>query len=229
MPPGTDVGGTNRPNADGSMGLRPANGKHVGEKNDNTTAQAPALSARERLRLHVNRNLALQQDAGKGGGRDQGPSSAGGPPAPPRGASPANSSTPPPTSAQPLTKFGRQNKGLDSLYGPITDTRLGRGDISQGPNSAGSTAQTNSTISADGAPPVLSPVLSEMLHMPLNMSIDMGDSMGQSSPLGQFADTTPLSPSSHLVFTDSHNFLHSIPCISCAFSVLCGFFLCLDV
>ncbi len=47
------------------------------------------LSARERLRLHVNRNLAMQQQEAKmGGASDKGPASAGGPSAPPRGASP---------------------------------------------------------------------------------------------------------------------------------------------
>jgi len=188
MPPVADVGGSaNRQVPDGSMGLRPSSGrgsqgkdKGGGKNGENKSSGLSALSARERLRLHVNRNLALQQEAGRGGS-DRGPASAGSPTAPPRGASPANSSTPPPTSAQqPLAKIGansRQNYGLHGLYGPITDTRLGRHDISQGPNSAGSTTQSNTTSST----PVQSAV--EMLDVPLNMSFDMGDQLVQSSPL----------------------------------------------
>lgn len=101
MPPGADPGGAcNRQIGDGSVGLRAANVKSLQVKDnasqdkmgDKTGGQAPVLSARERLRLHVNRNLALQQEGAKTGigGIDKGPASAGAPPAPPRGASPGN-------------------------------------------------------------------------------------------------------------------------------------------
>lgn len=96
MAPGADVGGAaNRQVGDASMGLRTAvkgSQVKVGEKNSEGkggSGDAPMLSARERLRLHVNRNLAMQQhEAQVGGASDKGPASAGGPPAPPRGASP---------------------------------------------------------------------------------------------------------------------------------------------
>jgi hypothetical protein len=96
MAPGADVGGAaNRQVGDASMGLRTAvkgSQVKVGEKNSDGkggSGDAPMLSARERLRLHVNRNLAMQQhEAQVGGASDKGPASAGGPSAPPRGASP---------------------------------------------------------------------------------------------------------------------------------------------
>lgn len=93
MAPGADVGGAaNRQVGDASMGLRSAvkgSQVRVGEKNSEGSGDAPLLSARERLRLHVNRNLAMQQhEAQVGGASDKGPASAGGPSAPPRGASP---------------------------------------------------------------------------------------------------------------------------------------------
>jgi len=55
---------------------------------DNQPGEAPMLSAREQLRLHVNQNLAMQQQEAKmGGANDKGPASEGGPSrwsAPPR-------------------------------------------------------------------------------------------------------------------------------------------------
>jgi hypothetical protein len=96
MAPGADVGGAaNRQIGDASVGLRTAvkgSQNKVGEKSGDSkggSGEAPMLSARERLRLHVNRNLAMQQQEAKmGGASDKGPASAGGPSAPPRGASP---------------------------------------------------------------------------------------------------------------------------------------------
>lgn len=175
MAPGADVGGAaNRQVGDASMGLRSAvkgSQVRVGEKNSEGSGDAPLLSARERLRLHVNRNLAMQQhEAQVGGASDKGPASAGGPSAPPRGASPANSNTPPPNHPR------QQSNGLDSLYGPITDTRLGRGDISQGHGSS-EFAREGSTTVAEGG---------DMIDVPLNMSIDMGDPFVKASPLGHF-------------------------------------------
>ena len=69
MAPGADIGGAaNRQIADG-MSLRSARGAQVKDlpsKGAGTSAtsqktEAPVLTARERLRMHVNRNLALQQ------------------------------------------------------------------------------------------------------------------------------------------------------------------------
>lgn len=126
MAPGADIGGAaNRQIADG-MSLRSARGAQVKDlpsKGAGTSAtsqktEAPVLTARERLRMHVNRNLALQQTSNS----DKGPASAGGPPAAPRGASPANSNTPPPTSHPGIAS----KRGL----GPITDTRLGKRGLS---------------------------------------------------------------------------------------------------
>ena len=103
MPPVADVGGAaNRQVGDGAVGMRGANVKgapvkdaksenHNGDSKGGSGDQAPMLSARERLRLHLNRNLAMQQQEAKtGGASDKGPAPAGGPPAPPRGASPGN-------------------------------------------------------------------------------------------------------------------------------------------
>lgn len=198
MPPGADPGcAGNRQIGDGSVGLRSANVKSSQVKDtaskekmrDKTGEQAPVLSARERLRLHVNRNLALQQEGAKtgngSGGIDKGPASAGAPPAPPRGASPANPGTPPPTTAQPHSKNvanpRQASNGLDSLYGPITDNRLGKGDISQGPNSSGSAVERSKTNVASPGHTVLSPV--DSLNVPLNMSMDMADTLVESSGL----------------------------------------------
>jgi len=217
MAPGADVGGAaNRQIGDASVGLRTAvkgSQNKVGEKSGDSkggSGEAPMLSARERLRLHVNRNLAMQQQEAKmGGASDKGPASAGGPSAPPRGASPANSNTPPPTSAQQSTKQGAnqrqqvrtcnspsqdspsnrhikrlctpppQNNGLDSLYGPITDTRLGRGDISQGQGSSEFAGEPNTPLAEGTSAPI------EMLNVPLDMSIDMADPFVKASPLGE--------------------------------------------
>jgi hypothetical protein len=98
MAPGADVGGAaNRQIGDGGSvalraGVKVSQVKDMNispEKKGENQDQAPVLSARERLRLHVNRNLALQQETLKSGcGIDKGPASAGGPPVPPRGASP---------------------------------------------------------------------------------------------------------------------------------------------
>jgi hypothetical protein len=97
MPPGADVAtAAHRQLESGTGGLRVANIVKGGQVKDMAGEKAgsrpggeqqPVLSARERLRLHVNRNLALQQGNPKNGS-DRGPASAGGPPAPPRGASP---------------------------------------------------------------------------------------------------------------------------------------------
>ena len=70
------------PDGAGSVGEKSGDGK-------GGSGEEHMLSARERLRLHVNRNLAMQQQEAKmGGASDKGPASAGGPSAPPRGASP---------------------------------------------------------------------------------------------------------------------------------------------
>jgi len=196
MAPGADVGGAaNRQIGDASVGLRTAvkgSQNKVGEKSGDSkggSGEAPMLSARERLRLHVNRNLAMQQQEAKmGGASDKGPASAGGPSAPPRGASPANSNTPPPTSAQQSTKQGanqrQQNNGLDSLYGPITDTRLGRGDISQGQGSSEFAGEPNTPLAEGTSAPI------EMLNVPLDMSIDMADPFVKASPLASAEEET---------------------------------------
>merc|ERR1711939_1178352 len=119
MAPGADIGGAaNRQIADG-MSLRSARGAQVKDlpsKGAGTSAtsqktEAPVLTARERLRMHVNRNLALQQTSNS----DKGPASAGGPPAAPRGASPANSNTPPPTAHQGIASK------RDSVPSPTLD------------------------------------------------------------------------------------------------------------
>jgi hypothetical protein len=100
MPPGADVGGAaNRQIGDGSVGQRAANAKGSqikdsaikNEKNGDSKGgdNGHALSARERLRLHVNRNLA-QQEMAKTTVIEKGPGTARGSPAPPRGASPGN-------------------------------------------------------------------------------------------------------------------------------------------
>jgi len=205
MAPGSDVAGAANRQADsGAGGLRVANnGKGVpakdiaGEKSAAGRSggdQQPVLSARERLRLHVNRNLALQQEHSKNtAGSDRGPASAGGPPVAPRGASPASSNTPPPLhpggkhgpgspTSDPLASPAaqrpvkricqspeRQGGGVDSLSA-IMDTRLGKGDIA--PDA--------------GAPPLLSP--SEMFNLPLNSSIDLADPFVQASPLAPVED-----------------------------------------
>ena len=75
----------------GAKGLE--EGDKVGEKSGDGTGgsgEAPMLSARERLRLHVNRNLAMQQQEAKmGGASSKGPASAGGPSAPQAGGAPS--------------------------------------------------------------------------------------------------------------------------------------------
>lgn len=186
MAPGADVGGAaNRQVGDASMGLRATvkgSQVKVGEKNSDGkggSGDAPMLSARERLRLHVNRNLAMQQhEAQVGGASDKGPASAGGPSAPPRGASPANSNTPPPNHPR------QQNNGLDRLFGPITDTRLGRGDISQGQGSPEFAREASTPVAEGGCTSI------EMLDVPLNMSIDMGDPFVKTSPLAAAEEET---------------------------------------
>lgn len=151
MAPGADIGGAaNRQIADG-MSLRSARGAQVKDlpsKGAGTSAtsqktEAPVLTARERLRMHVNRNLALQQTSNS----DKGPASAGGPPAAPRGASPANSNTPPPTAHQGMAS----KRGL----GPITDTRLGKRGLSPddtSPASSPGVDQVALNVSIDMAP-----------------------------------------------------------------------------
>lgn len=195
MAPGADVGGaTNRQLGNGTGGLRVANNTRGTPAKDMAGAeQTPVLSARERLRLHVNRNLALQQEHSKNAaGSDRGPASAGGPPVPPRGASPANSNTPPPLAhpgkhgpgsptSDPLASPAAQRPvkracqsperpggGVQSLNA-ITDTRLGKGDMA-----------------ATGAPPLLSP--SEMFNISSNSAIDLADPFVQASPLASVDD-----------------------------------------
>ena len=128
MAPGTDVAGAaNRQAESGAGGLRVANnGKGVpakdiaGEKSAAGRSggdQPPVLSARERLRLHVNRNLALQQEHSKNSaGNDRGPASAGGPPVAPRGASPGE------LALQPLKLHG--SAPPDMLRGLLDSVRL---------------------------------------------------------------------------------------------------------
>jgi len=195
MPPGADVAtAAHRQLDNGTGGLRVANIVRGGAVKDMAGEKAgsrpggeqqPVLSARERLRLHVNRNLALQQGNSKNAaGSDRGPASAGGPPIPPRGASPANSNTPPPLASgkhgpgsptsDPLASPAAQRPvkrvcqsperpgGVQSLNA-ITDTRLGKGDIAES---------------------VLSPT--EMLNLPLNSNLE--DPFVQPSPLASADD-----------------------------------------
>jgi len=98
------------------------------------------LSARERLRLHVQRNLALQESAARTAQvspHTQGSATAAGSPAtqkaPPKSAkkTSSSSSTPPPIlQAGSISKASAS--GLEDLYAPHEDTRLGAADLRSG-------------------------------------------------------------------------------------------------
>ena len=84
------------------------------------TAEQPALSARERLRLHVQRNLQAQEQKARQLAEQQAAVARSGIPILPMQNSPSSNGA---------VRSTLQNAGLQSLYAPIQDTRLGLSDI----------------------------------------------------------------------------------------------------
>lgn len=86
------------------------------------TAEQPTLSARERLRLHVQRNLQAQEQKAKQLAEQHAAAACSGIPVLP--------STLPGSKAGGRSQLNKQQSaGLQSLYAPIQDTRLGLSDI----------------------------------------------------------------------------------------------------
>jgi hypothetical protein len=85
------------------------------------TAEQPALSARERLRLHVQRNLQAQEQKARQLAEQQAAVARSGIPI-----LPVSQNSP---GANGGARSNQQNAGLQSLYAPIQDTRLGLSDI----------------------------------------------------------------------------------------------------
>ena len=118
------------------------------------TAEQPALSARERLRLHVQRNLQAQEQKAKQLAEQHAAAACSGIPVLPL--------------SLPGQANGRnrrndhQSAGLQSLYAPIQDTRLGLNDIADTDQEAAEIAPapcilsgaSDVVVAADGFPPL---------------------------------------------------------------------------
>mmetsp|Transcript_51802 Transcript_51802/g.105434 ORF Transcript_51802/g.105434 Transcript_51802/m.105434 type:complete len:236 (-) Transcript_51802:268-975(-) len=126
----------------------------VSNSNDKKPPDQSNMSARERLRAHLNKNIQLQEQA-----KQAEKALATGEVA----LSPTTSMLSPTSAAALqmglplLNNANNKAKGLESLYAPIQDTRLGVEDIS-----------------GETPPPPKGATPAEVLHAPIDMSLDAG-------------------------------------------------------
>jgi len=150
MPPGSDVVATRSTGVTAAQRLSSSSGRAppriTVESGSNKPAEAANLSARERLRAHVHRNLQIQQEAARQASERAQPDDA-------TPAAPSCAAT-----AALLGVKGGGKRGLEKLYGPIEDTRLGVSDISN-----------------DQDVLAMCSVPASLLGEPINMSLDAGE------------------------------------------------------
>uniref|UniRef100_A0A7S0HKY8 Uncharacterized protein n=1 Tax=Hanusia phi TaxID=3032 RepID=A0A7S0HKY8_9CRYP len=177
MPPGADGIGfvSNDQTAAQSIGT----GSHQIKTIEMSEAQ-PALSARERLRQHVNRNIQMQQELARQQAEKQG--NFHGQPAPSIHVKRSG----------PVVGLQNQASGLESLFAPIQDTRLGKQDIHSN--------HANPVGNLNIHPKQLTHA--DVLSVPINMSVDMTgplethyDSPADFDHANDLTETAPFIPS----------------------------------